>query len=184
MNKKQIRILCGSAILIGLLLIFGTVYVALGADNNMNNINEKGGRPPEMSDNKNNTTPPTNDQNNNSNNDAKSEWSIPNNNQKNEMPSVNNNSKTFLSFGQVALIVFGTCLVVFGIIYLIFSKFGDIKIFINKDKAIIYILLSLLVTILLSYAELTFINKKLLDNNTSSQTNQTIKSSNTLNGNA
>ena len=176
MNKKQKRILCGASILIGLLLIFGTVYVAVGADNNQVS------RSSEMNK---NMTPPTNDQNNTTNDNSKNQnqWSIPNNNQKNEMTNINN-SQTNLTYGQIVLIVFGTCLVVCGVVYLVVSKFGDIDVFINKDKTIIYILLSLLITLLLSFGELTFINKKLLNSDTNNvQINQINNSKQSSNGN-
>src|SRR5574344_2872114 len=98
MNKKQKRILCGASILIGLLLIFGTVYVAVGADNNQVS------RSSEMNK---NMTPPTNDQNNTTNDNSKNQnqWSIPNNNQKNEMVNINN-SQTNKTYMQIVLIIF------------------------------------------------------------------------------
>lgn len=197
MDKKKKIIICVFGIAVGFLLIFGTVYNAknnlqtntnVNFMNNTSDTNMRGNRP---NDGKNSQmTPP--DKNNDSSNDSTDSETNDNtmtpkdNNQRGMTPGSNlqTNFKQIsnsLTISSIILVSLGTLLMVSSILYLIMSSLGKNKVFVSKDKILIYSLITVLLTIVLVYGENYYINNKILSSNNNIQIPSTNTNTNSNN---
>src|SRR5574344_964264 len=196
MKKKSKIIICILCLIIGLLLIGGTIFftknnlststsngMPSGMPNNSNMTPPSGSNstdsmtPPDMpSDNGNSgnsTARPQRPSTDNSTDDTNSmpDKNTTNNgrtNNKQEMISSNTSS---LTTWYIVLICFGALLFSLGIVYLIMSLGGKNNIFISFDKILIFALINIILTAGIAYGTVSLTNKYVLTNSTNTLVN-------------
>lgn len=164
MNRSLKNIICIIGIIVGILIIFLT----------KNNINtneirnvEQNNRPMAKRVEEKTTEPSVNfDENNKVNeeesvNEKNNEEVIettPSNDMKENIMPLNN---TGLNVLQIILITIGSIILSISLIYLIMSLFGKYNVFISTDRIIIFILLNIILSFIISYSSVKIINNNL-----------------------
>src|SRR5574344_2171380 len=195
--KRNLKIILSIiGIVLGIGIVGGTIYLAknnLASTSGVNSTSQSGNRMTPPSDNTNNNnsnmgeppTKPSDDTNSNSSNSTTNTpsnsttmtpTSMPNNNSTNSnsnsstpsMPSDMSLVKSVsLTTWYIVAIIVGTLIFSISIIYLIMSMFGGKNIFVSGDKIVIFVLINILVTSILTYGIITYTNNYVLTSSTS-----------------
>ena len=135
-------------------------------ENNTNDTNNKRQRPNDAN-NSNNIEPSNDNGNPPQMNDNQNENRAQ---QNKEQGNMKENFKNFASPSisltniQIIIIAIGSLILIVSILYLIMSGFGSKDIFISKDKVLIFILLNIIVSAVLTFGIVKLSNDKILNN--------------------
>ncbi len=164
MNRSLKNIICIIGIIVGILIIFLTKNNI--NTNDIKNI-EQNNRPMAKRVEEKNTEPSVNfDENNkvneeesvNEKNDEEVIETTPSNDMKENIMPLNNAGLNVL---QIILITIGSIILSISLIYLIMSLFGKYNVFISTDRIIIFILLGIILSFIISYSSVKIINNNL-----------------------
>lgn len=198
MKKNSKIILSIVGLISGLSIIGGTLYFAKANENttginnniinttgnnstgnrpsmpNRNNSSDNMGEPPDMNDSTKDSS--TTDSSSNNNTNSKS------NSTKGERPSMGDSNNIrqdkgaikqnigTISLLNIVLISIGSLIFMVSLVYLIMSSMGNNLVFISKDKILIFVLINIVLSGIMSFGVVTLSNKFLLSNNNQNMT--------------
>ena len=173
MKRNSKIIICIVGIILGLSLIGGSLYLAKNNTSNIKGTTNNQGERPSMpnqsngnssTDSSTDNTRPSMPSGNDSKSDKSRKQNMGPNNSQNAPSNINFNKMGGLSVWYVITIGIGSLMFLASIIYLIMSKFAINNVFTSLNKIIIFSLISVVITIILTFGIVKLSNMYLFSN--------------------
>ena len=173
MKRNSKIIICIVGIILGLSLIGGSLYLAKNNTSNIKGTTNNQGERPSMpnqsngnssTDSSTDNTRPSMPSGNDSKSDKSGKQNMGPNNSQSAPSNINFNKMGGLSVWYVITIGIGSLMFLVSIIYLIMSKFAINNVFTSLNKIIIFSLISVVITIILTFGIVKLSNMYLFSN--------------------